>query len=347
MNQNSRKRFSSRWSVLVVVEVVAIIAVGVFFLYRKQADALVVYCAHDAMFSEKILNEFEQKTGIKVEPRFDTEATKSLGLTNLIIREQDHPRCDVFWNNQTLGTAALKEQGLLEAYRGDGYDRIPEQFKDPEGFWTGFAARLRVYITNTDQLKASKESIAQKLSGELNGVAIAKPLYGTTLTHYSVLCDAWGLDQLKKWHQSLEDEGVQETSGNASVKNLVASGACALGFTDTDDYFVAVDEDQPVAAIPVTVDDRVIMIPNSVAIIKGTKRRKQAEQLVDYLLSEEVELKLAQSKSRQIPLGSVDQKQVPESVKGFQKHIENAYPLSNLVNQRAKTLAWLKTEYVK
>ncbi|MDF1744517.1 MAG: extracellular solute-binding protein [Gimesia sp.] len=347
MNQKTRGRLFSGWFILVMVELAAIISIGIFFFYQQNEDALVVYCAHDAVFSEEILKAFEQKTGIKVEPRFDTEATKSLGLTNLIIREQNHPRCDVFWNNQTLGTVDLKERGLLEAYQGEGYSRIPDQFKDVEGYWTGFAARLRVYITNTEKLNASKESIDQKLSGPLNEVAIAKPLYGTTLTHYTVLCDAWGLDELKKWHHSLEKREIQETSGNASVKNLVASGACALGFTDTDDYFVAVDEDRPVAALPVTVDGRVILIPNSVAIIKGTKKREQAELLVDYLLSEEVELKLARSQSRQIPLGKVDWTHVPETVRKFQRSIENAYPLSNLVIQRAKTLAWLKSEYVK
>jgi iron(III) transport system substrate-binding protein len=327
--------------------VVVVVAVGLVFFYQQQSDVLVVYCAHDAVFSEEILKAFEQKTGIKVDPRFDTEATKSLGLTNLIIREQDHPRCDVFWNNQTLGTAALKEQGLLDPYQGDGYQRIPDEFKDPDGYWTGFAARLRVYITNSDKIKNTPENVEQILSGPLDHVAIAKPLYGTTLTHYTVLCDAWGLERLKAWHQSLQERGIIETSGNASVKNLVTSGTCELGFTDTDDYFVAVDEAKPVAALPITVNEKVILIPNSVAIIKGTKKRTQAETLMDYLLSEEVEIKLAQSQSRQIPLGSVDWDLVPEAVKQYRSYVEKAYPLTNLVKQREETLAWLKSEYLK
>lgn len=347
MNQKLGGRPFSGWFILAIVEFVAILAIGLVFFYRQQDEALVVYCAHDAVFSEEILNAFEKKTGIKVAPRFDTEATKSLGLTNLIVREQDHPRCDVFWNNQTLGTAALKEQGLLEAYRGAGYQRIPEEFKDPEGYWTGFAARLRVYITNTEKLTATKDSIEQKLSGLLNDVAIAKPLYGTTLTHFTVLCNAWGLDHLKKWYQSLLERKIQETSGNASVKNLVASGVCALGFTDTDDYFVAVDEGKPVAYLPVLVNDQSILIPNSVAIIKGTKKRKEAEALVDYLLSEEVELKMAQSQSRQIPLGNVNWKQIPAEVQELRPYLKNAYPLTNLVKERGETLAWLKSEYLK
>lgn len=348
MNFNAGGRLHSGWVILTIVELVVIIGVGFAFFYHQQDESLVVYCAHDAVFSEEILKAFELKTGIKVEPRFDTEATKSLGLTNLIIREKEYPRCDVFWNNQTLGTAALKEQGLLAAYKGDGYHRIPDEFKDPEGFWTGFAARLRVYITNTEKLSVTEDSIKQKLAEPLlSDVAIAKPLYGTTLTHYTVLCDAWGLDRLKKWQHSLQERQIQVTSGNAGVKNLVADGACSLGFTDTDDYFVAVDDKKPVAALPITVDDKSILIPNSVAIITGTKKRKQAEILVDYLLSEEVELKMAQSQSRQIPLGDVDWELVPDEVSAFRPLIKNAYPLGNLVKQREETLAWLESEYLK
>jgi iron(III) transport system substrate-binding protein len=78
----------------------------------SDQDALVVYCAHDQVFSERILRRFEQETGIRVLPRFDTEATKSLGLTNLLISENKHPRCDVFWNNQVLGPALPPAYGF-------------------------------------------------------------------------------------------------------------------------------------------------------------------------------------------------------------------------------------------
>lgn len=347
MNELNSPRGAPGWMTLTIILLLALLGIGVVFYYQEQDDALVVYCAHDSIFSEKILQQFEQETGIHVEPRFDTEATKSLGLTNLIIREQEHPQCDVFWNNQTLGTADLKSRGLLESYKGPGYERIPEQFKDPDGCWTGFAARLRVYITNTDKLKAETAPIEEVLAGQLDEVAIAKPLYGTTLTHFTVLCDVWGLERLQTWYADQLKRGIQVASGNSQVKNLVAGGACQLGYTDTDDYFVAVDEQQPVAALPITVEDKVILIPNSVAIIKGTRKQKQAQALVDYLLSEKVELELARSQSRQIPLGPVDWEQVPEDVKQYQATIENAYPLTNLVKQRTQTLDWLKSEYLK
>src|SRR5690606_20129091 len=151
------------------------------------SDALVVYCAHDATFSQQVLEDFERETGIAVDVRFDTEATKSLGLVNLVIREAGAPRCDVFWNNETLGTIDLANRGLLEPYKGPGYDRIPPQFKDPTGLWCGFAGRLRVWIVNTNEMAADRDSVETAFRERLSDFTYAKPLFGTTLTHYCVL----------------------------------------------------------------------------------------------------------------------------------------------------------------
>ena len=87
------------------------------------------------------------------------------------------------------------------------------------------------------------------------------------------------------------------------VKDVVANGARDVGWTDTDDAFLAKDAGAPVTMLPVAIDGRVIRIPNTVAIVRGTRRRAAAEALVDYLASAEVEIALARSRSRQLPLG--------------------------------------------
>jgi iron(III) transport system substrate-binding protein len=314
----------------------------------SSRDSLVVYCAHDSLYSDQILSEFERQTGISVRRRFDTEATKSLGLVNLLIHEKQHPRCDVFWNNQVLGTVSLKREGILLPYKGPGSARIPVEYKDPDGYWTGFSGRLRVYIFNTDKLLASEETVRQLLSGDLSNAAIAKPLYGTTLSHYCVLWDLWGGEKLKAWHREIRKRGVREVTGNATVKNLVAEGACDFGWTDTDDFFVAKDDGKPVAMLPVRLDDgATICIPNSVAIIKGTKRLSAAQKLVDFLLSEETELALAASKSRQIPLGPVHESKLSDEVRQLKAWSEDGYKLTALGSASVECLRWLKSEYLR
>ena len=323
---------------------------------------LVVYCAHDSIYSEKILRDFEKRTGIPVAIRFDTEATKSLGLVELLVAEKNAPRCDVFWNNELLGTMDLADRGILEPYKGSGWQRIPEKFRDADGRWTGFAARMRVFVFNPAKL--FPEQIPMWLDGDLSRIAIAKPLYGTTLTHYTVLWWALGGDEVKAWHRRVRERGV-EMNGNAAVKEAVANGICDIGFTDTDDFFEAKDAGKPVSLAPVRIGDippigrgpristidpgfsRVIQIPNTVAIIRGTKRKTDAAQLVDFLLSEETELALSHSKSRQIPLGPVLAEELSPEVHELVEWSKDAVDLTQLGPARAECLAWLKSEYLR
>ncbi len=323
-----------------------VVLVGSWWIGDRR-PALVVYCAHDAIHAEKVLRDFEKSTGIPVAIRFDTEATKSLGLVELLVREKAAPRCDVFWNNELLGMLDLAERGILEPYAGAGAARIPAVFKDPSGRWTGFAARLRVVIFNPQKVTAPE--IPARLSGaDRARVAIAKPLYGTTLTHYSVLWNAWGGDRLQAWHREARRAGVREANGNAAVKDLVAEGVCDLGFTDTDDFFEAKDEGKPVAMLPVRLENgATICIPNTVAIIHGTKRPAEARKLVDYLLSEQTELALANSKARQIPLGPVPAERLPAEVRELVEWAKQGVDLTPLGPARAACLAWLKAESLR
>ena len=320
-------------------------AVG-YWIWAPSRSALVVYCAHDSIYSEKILREFEQRAGIPILIRYDTEATKSLGLVELLLQEKEHPRCDVFWNNEPLGTFELAEQGLLQPYKGPGFNRIPDRFRDPDGRWAGFAARLRVWIVNTRKLAAQPDAIDTALRGDLSRVAIAKPLYGTTRAQYTALWQLWGMDKLVAWHRDWRARGVREVAGNAMVKDLVAEGVCDLGLTDTDDYFEAHDEGKPVAMVPARLDGgATICIPNTVAIIAGTRRLESAKKLADYLLSAECEMALANAKSRQIPLGAVEEAALPEDVRQLERWAAEGYPLARVGAARQECLAWLKSEY--
>ena len=63
--------------------------------------------------------------------------------------------------------------------------------------------------------------------------------------------------------------------------------------------------------------------------------------------STEAELALAKSKSRQIPLGPIDESQLPAEVRDLLPWREKAVPLAGLVKARAECLAWLKQEYAE
>ncbi|MFN9971941.1 MAG: ABC transporter substrate-binding protein, partial [Phycisphaerae bacterium] len=141
---------------------------------------------------------------------------------------------------------------------------------------------MRVIIINTELMQETDDAVRQAFeSGDLSDAAIAVPLYGTTLTHYSVLNAEYGLKKLQEWHRSLHDRGIREVRGNGAVRDLVAAGACRMGWTDTDDAFGAIDDGKPVRMIPARTDSgRTIVIPNSVAMIAGCRHPREAEQFI-------------------------------------------------------------------
>jgi iron(III) transport system substrate-binding protein len=276
--------------------------------WSASDSPVVVYTALDSEFSEQILEDFSRQSGIGVLPKFDTESTKTVGLANAIIAESARPRCDVFWNNEILNTLRLQEKGLLAAYPGAAAQAIPDSFRDPEGRWTGFAARARILIVNNNLVGESQRpnsiyDLADPQWKDKTG--IAKPLFGTTATHAACLFAALGPEKAKEYFLQLKDNGVRIESGNKQVAMAVASGRLAFGLTDTDDALVMIDQGHPVTIV---YPDRepsqlgTLFIPNTVAIIKDGPHPEHARRLVDYLLQPEIEARLAQGPSGQIPL---------------------------------------------
>lgn len=334
------------WAVLAAA--ILLVVLGWWRVSQRQADALIVYCAHDLEFSQAILDEFSERTGIRVLVVGDTEATKSLGLVERLLAERDRPRCDVFWNNQLIGTLQLADAGVLTPYQGSGWERMPAEFKDPQGLWTGFAGRLRVWIVNREKMEGSLDAVQARFSAaDLSSMTVAQPLFGTTLSQFALLWQHEGEERVKELLRSLVERQCRFVPGNGTVKNLVAEGVCDFGWTDTDDYFVGVDDGFPVAMFPIRIGEKTICLPNSVAIIQGTKRRAQAEQLVDFLLSQEVELKLAHSAARQVPLGPVDESELPDEVIPLSRWARESVGVLIPAAARDGCLDWLKSEQVR
>ena len=280
-------------------------------LRRRQRGAgprVVVYSSLDREFSEPLLKDYAARTGVEVLPKFDVESTKTVGLTNLIITEAEQPRCDLFWNNEILNTLRLKEKGLLAPFHPAHADELPATFRSKDDTWFGFAARARILLVNTrlvgeaDRPAGIKDLLNPRWKGR---IGIAKPLFGTTATQAACLFVAWGDEKAKAFFRDLKSNDVQVLSGNKQVATAVGSGQLAFGLTDTDDAMSEVDAGSPVVIVyPDRKPDELgtLFVPNTLALIKGSRRPEAARALADYLLSPSIETSLANGPSAQIPL---------------------------------------------
>ncbi len=276
------------------------------FSFLAHAEEVVVYVALDEMYSRPILDAFEGETGIRVRAAYDTEASKTTGLVNRLLAERARPRCDVFWNNEVAQTIVLQQKGALTPYHSPAAEAIPEGFKDSDGYWTGFAARARVIIYNTDLVEHPPTRIQELTDPAWRGRGtIALPLFGTTATHAAALFAQWGEARATQFFEELKANDVAILPGNAQVRDMVARGEYAFGLTDTDDANGAIEDGLPAKWLLPDQEEGglgTLLIPNTVALISDAPNETEAKKLIDYLLSPEVESALANMRSIQIPL---------------------------------------------
>jgi iron(III) transport system substrate-binding protein len=277
--------------------------------WSAAEQEVVVYAALDREFSEPILQDFEAATGIRVLTKYDVESTKTVGLVNALIQERNRPRCDLFWNNEILHTLRLDDLDMLDTYASPLAADYPPAYRSPQGTWYGFAARIRVLIVNTQLVPETERpnSIQDLIDPKWQGkVGIAKPLFGTTATHAAVLFAHWGDERAEEFFARLKNN-AQVLAGNKQVALSVAKGELAFGLTDTDDAIIEQDKGMPVAIVyPDQGEGELgaLFIPNTLALIKAAPNGQSARRLVDFLLSPEVEARLAEGRSAQFPLNT-------------------------------------------
>ena len=288
------------------------------FLSILGRRSVVVYTALDQEFSRPVFEEFTRQTGIEVLAKYDTESTKTVGLTQALFAERERPRCDLFWNNEIVNTLRLDQAGLLASYQSPAAENYPMQYRSPQSRWHGFAARARVLIVNTELVKVTNEpnSILDLTNPQWkNRVAIAKPLAGTTATHAACLFAIWGETKTKAFFHDVKTN-AQIMSGNKQVALAVARGELAFGLTDTDDAIIELEKGFPVKIVyPDQGPEQLgtLFIPNTLALLEGSPNAEPVKQLVEFLLSPQVESMLAAGPSAQIPLQSPLSLQVKQS----------------------------------
>jgi iron(III) transport system substrate-binding protein len=268
-----------------------------------------VYVALDQQFSQPLLDRFAKELGVPVQQRHDSEAAKTVGLVSAILEEKGNPRCTVFWNNELAHTVRLAQEGLLEPYASPAAAAVPAQWKDADGRWTAFAARARVIIVNTEVLPDQKTwptSYRDLADPKWKGrCAIARPLTGTTLTHFTALRKALGDGPFEAFFAAMQQNDVKFLASNGATMREVRDGKLAWAFTDTDDYHVAKVKGFPVACVFPDQQEGglgTMLIPNSVALIKGGPDQESGKKLIDKILAEETEALLAAAEGAQIPL---------------------------------------------
>lgn len=298
--------FTSKFTFYVMV---LLIPFSMLTSCKKQDSAtkeVVLYCSVDQEFAEPIIAQFEKQTGIKVLTRFDTEATKTVGLVQRLRSEAAKPAADVFWSSEIFYTVRLANEGLLAPYESEATKDWPALFKDSSSRWHGFGLRARAIAYNTNKVSANDapKKLEDCLDSKWKGrIVMAFPEFGTTGGDVASWFAHYGTERATEILNTLKANGIRAVSGNSTAVKMVCTGQADICFTDTDDVYAAQRNGQPVAMNLLRQADKgPLTIPNTAALIKNAPHPEEAKKLLDFILSEELEKLLVESDSHNSPI---------------------------------------------
>jgi iron(III) transport system substrate-binding protein len=283
---------------------------------RPEAERVVLYVSADDHIARQVIDLFERQTGVQVDFVGDTEQQKTTGLAQRLRAEKDNPQADVFWSSEVFMTIELAEEGVLDAYVSPATTDWPRAFCGSQHRWYGFAARARVIVYAPDRVaEADRPETWMDLTNPRfrDRIVMADPRFGTTGGHLGAMKAYWSRSVSPAYYEAflmgLADNHVRVLpSGNAGVVRAVADGEADLGLTDTDDVWAAqaggsnVELVYPRHSVEHSGGVGTLLIPNTVARVKGGPNPDAAGRLIDFLLSHEVERLLAESVSHNVPI---------------------------------------------
>ncbi len=258
--------------------------------------SLVVYSPHPAETINLIIQEFEAKTGIKVE----VVAAGTGELLKRVESEVDNPLGDVLWGGGAESLQAYS--GYFEPYQSSELANIDAKYYAKDNTWTGESPLPMVILYNTDLVtdESAITSWADVLKPEFKGkIAMADPaksgsaytILATLLTAYKDQNDGW--DFVKEFYANLDGKILSSSSG---VYKGVADGEYALGLTLEKEAVKLVNAGAPVKIV--YPSEGTSAVPDGVAIIKGAPNAENAKIFVDFVLGKETQTIMSEQLSR-------------------------------------------------
>ncbi len=251
-------------------------------------ETLTVYSGRAERLVGDLYKQFERETGVKVEVRYGDSAE----LAATLAEEGDNSPADVFFSQDAGALGAVEEAGLLEQLPQATLDAVDKGYRDADGRWVGVSGRARVVAYSTERVKASElpDSIFDFTDPTWKGRIGFPPPNASFQAFISGMRLAVGDERTKQWLEDIKKNEPALLENNIQTEEAIAAGEIDVGFVNH--YYVfelrAERPDFPVANHFLKDGDPGTLVNVSGAgILRSAEPKGAAQQLVDYLLSEQ------------------------------------------------------------
>ncbi|CAM3586267.1 iron ABC transporter substrate-binding protein [Micrococcus flavus] len=249
-----------------------------------------LYSGRDENLVQPVLDQFSEETGIEVEVRYD----KTAAMAAQLIEEGDSSPADVFLAQDAGALGATAKEGVLTEMDEKTLEAIPEQYRDDEGRWVGLTGRVRVLAYNEDAVAQEDlpDSVSELTEDEWKGRVGIAPTNASFQTFVTALNVVEGEDAAREWLTGMAENNPQIREKNGEILSDVDAGTIDVGLINHY-YLYEMAKEKGVAPEDMTASlhffedgDLGSLVNVSGIGLVGEQEDADAQQLVDYLLSE-------------------------------------------------------------
>ncbi|ROS50246.1 ABC transporter substrate-binding protein [Frigoribacterium sp. PhB24] len=198
-----------------------------------SSDPVTFICTPQEDWCQLVASEFTSATGIRADyvRLSGGEAVARLSATG------DSPEFDAWFGGGAEGHLAADEAGFIEPYTSPNAERIADEYKDPDGRWTGVYVGALSFCSNTDVLDEIGAKAPTSWQDLLDpkfkaNVAMAHP--GTSGTAYQALWTEVDLndgdqDAALAYFTKLHSNILQYSKSGSAPGQMAGRGEVATG----------------------------------------------------------------------------------------------------------------------
>ena len=264
-----------------------------------QAAEVNIYSARKEDLIKPILEVFEQQTEIKV----NLITGKADALLQRLISEGKNSPADILITTDAGRLYRAKKAKVLQTTESETLSKaIPEQYRDPEGYWFGLTLRARPIVYAYDRVKpemlSTYEALAQAEWKKKICIRSSDNIYNQSLVASMLAQDKE--DETLDWLNSLVKNFARPPQGGDRDQiKAIASGQCDIALVNN--YYLgkmltSSNEAEVAAANTVKIfwpnqDGRGTHVNISgAAITASSKNKENALKLLEFLVSDDAQL---------------------------------------------------------
>ncbi|NMB27659.1 MAG: ABC transporter substrate-binding protein [Tissierellia bacterium] len=243
---------------------------------------------------KEFFDKFTDETGVKVE----FISMSSGELISRIKAEGGKPMADLWFGGGLDAFMAAKEDGLLESYISKESEDIPEEFKDPEGYWIGKGLTIVGFLVNKDVLEENNLPMPTSWKDLTNPIykdeiIMSNPaISGTNYAVVNGLLQAMGEEEGWKFFEEMNKNIPYYGKRGKDPQLKTMEGEFAIGIIPADKSAFDLQEEQNVEVV--FPEDGIPWVPEGVAIFKNSENVEGAKAFLDFMLTKENQQMLAE-----------------------------------------------------